>query len=542
MKKLPIGIQSIEKILFKGAYIYVDKTPFALQLIEGDAPHYFLSRPRRFGKSLFLNTLKEIFKGHKALFKGCAIYESHYDWQSHPVLHFDFSEIANETPNALNTGLNEALEDLGKLHGITVSGASYQSKLKRLITALAEKNPVVVLIDEYDSPLIDHLKKPELAEENREMLRNFYKVLKSQETHIRFTFVTGISKFSQVSLFSGPNHLKDITMLPQYAGMMGYTEEELIQYFDEHIEAITEARSQPGEQSSEEAVLAEIKEWYNGYRFSKAATQVYNPFSTLNFLDEKEPRSYWYDSGTPSFLMHEIAKRPQAALSLSAMAATESRLAAISKVERIPLPALMFQTGYLTIQDYAYDQEGGETTYTLDFPNREVRKAFFNSLVEELTEVDALAVSRAASQLRADLAAYALAAFVNALNVHLAKIPYHASSKAKEGFYQAIFLTYLELSGMRAQAEVVTSKGRIDVMCELKETIYIFELKVDQPAAIAMNQAQVREYSKRYEQIGKKLLIMGISFSSERREIAQWQGKLQSAEGKVLQSFVPEKR
>ncbi|XWN35375.1 MAG: AAA family ATPase [Roseivirga sp.] len=537
MKKLPIGIQSIGDILTEG-YVYVDKTQFALQMIKS-GKHYFLSRPRRFGKSLFVSTLKEIFKGHKELFKGCAIYESDYDWQPHPVLHFDFGKIANKSPEALDIGLQEAIEDLAQLHGVNVQGASYQSRLNRLLVALAKKGSAAVLIDEYDKPIIDNLHQVEVAEENRKLLRAFFGTLKSLEEHIRFTFITGISKFSQVSLFSGANHLKDLTMLPQYAGMMGYTEEELVQYFAAHLQAITEERNAQGQPVTKQDVLAEIKGWYNGYRFSKAATQVYNPFSTLNFLDEKEARSYWYDSGTPSFLIEQVRKHPQVAAPLAGTIAEESTLMSISSLEEIDLKALMFQTGYLTIQAYQPGDEDVEESYTLDFPNREVRRAFFSSLLKEFAKVDPRPVSRAAKQLRADLAAYQLEAFVNALNVHLAKIPYHASSKAQEGFYQAIFLTYLELSGIRAQAEVVTNKGRIDVMCELEEAIYIFELKVDQPASIAMNQAQVREYSKRYTQAGKQILVMGISFSSKTRDIAQWLGELQSAAGKMLRTFVP---
>ncbi|XWN34704.1 MAG: PD-(D/E)XK nuclease domain-containing protein [Roseivirga sp.] len=235
--------------------------------------------------------------------------------------------------------------------------------------------------------------------------------------------------------------------------------------------------------------------------------------------------------------MHEIAQRPQAVMALSRKEATESRLLSISKVEHIPLATLMFQAGYLTIQ--AYDPK--QKAYQLDFPNREVRAAFFDSLLEELAEVDPLAVSRGAKQLKAALAAYELGTFVSTMNVHYAKIPYYASSKAKEGFYQAVFFTYLELSGMRTQAEVLTNKGRIDVMCELEGTIYIFELKVDQPASIAMDQAQVREYSKRYTQAGKAILVMGISFSSEARDIADWCGKLVDEKGEVVRVLGPTK-
>ncbi|XWN35623.1 MAG: AAA family ATPase [Roseivirga sp.] len=538
MKKLPIGIQSIGDILTEG-YVYVDKTQFALQMIES-GKHYFLSRPRRFGKSLFLSTLKEIFRGNKELFKGYHIYNSHYDWQPYPVLHLDFSEILNESTQDLKDSLKRTLAAIATDHETRVEVPSAQEGLKYLIKALSKEQRVVILIDEYDAPLIDHLKRPEVAEANRELLRSFYRVLKSQEEHIRFTFVTGITKFSQVSLFSAPNHLNDITMYHEYATMMGYTEEEVVQYFDEHIELITAKRNEQGEQTSEEEVLTEIKAWYNGYRFSEAESYVYNPFSTLKFLETKQPKSYWYVTGTPSFLIEQVRRHPEAVVPLAGTSVRESQLMDISSLEEIDLKALMFQAGYLTIQAYQPGDEDEEGSYTLDFPNREVRRAFFSSLSKEFARVDPRSVSRAAKQLRADLVAYRLEAFVSAINVHFAKVPYHAARQTKEGFYQAIFLTYLELSGIRTQAEIVTNKGRIDLMCELEGAIYIFELKVDQSAAIAMEQVQVQEYSKRYRQVGKQIVVMGISFSSKTRDIVDCLGELQDTEGQVLRTFVPE--
>ncbi|XWN34786.1 MAG: AAA family ATPase [Roseivirga sp.] len=539
MKKLPIGIQSIEKILGKGDYIYVDKTLFALQLIEGDAPHYFLSRPRRFGKSLFLSTLEEIFKGNKTLFKDCKIYDSDYEWPVHPVLYFDFGEIANETPAALSTGLNEALEDLGELYGITVRGASYQSKLKRLITALAEKDPVVVLVDEYDKPIIDNLHSPKEAEENRKLLQSFFSTLKSRGKHVRFTFVTGISKFSQVSLFSGANHLDDITMDPHHASMMGYTEEELLQYFDHHLLAVTEERNAQGQSSTEKDVLAEIKQWYNGYRFSKADTYVYNPFSTLKFLRARTPKSYWYATGTPSFLIEQVSKHPQVVPPLAGIVAEESALMDISSLEEIDLKALMFQTGYLTIQAYQTGNEEDEGAYTLDFPNREVRRAFFASLLKEFARIDPQGVTRAAKQLREDLTMYNLEAFIKTINIHLAKIPYYVSQDAKEGFYQAVFFTLLEKSGIRTQAEVPTNIGRIDLVAQLPAATVIFELKRDQTATLALDQARCKEYCMRYVQPGKELLVVGINFSSATRNIDSWQGELLDERGERVRVLRP---
>ena len=321
----------------------------------------------------------------------------------------------------------------------------------------------------------------------------------------------------------------------KYATMMGYTQEELVQYFGQHVHAITQERNAQDQSTSEEEILAEIKAWYNGYRFSKAETYVYNPFSTLRFFKTQEPNSYWYATGTPSFLVHELKQRPHEAVSLSQMLATQSRLSDISKVARISLPALLFQTGYLTIQDYKVDLDA----YQLDFPNKEVRDAFFGSMLEELTEVDSSEVHLLAKQLQASLSALELETFVAIINTHFAKLPYHTYQHAKEGFYQAIFLICLELSGIQTQGEVVTSKGRIDVLCELAGMFYIFELKLTRKAAIAMGQALDQEYSQRCRHQGKKIVVMGVKFASANRGIAAWQGELLDEHGKLIRKLAP---
>ena len=236
MKKLPIGIQNIREILEEG-YCYVDKTHFAKKLID-EGKHYFLSRPRRFGKSLFVNTLEHIFKGNKELFKACQIYESDYNWQEYPVLHFDLSRIANTSPEKLNDGLHDALVNIGRNYHENVTGSSIQSQLERLIVDLSKQNQVVVLVDEYDKPIINNLGNLEIAEQNRALMRDFFGVFKSLDKHLKFTFFTGVSKFSQVSIFSGLNNLTDITMNPKYAGIMGYTEEEIKRDFKEHLQTI----------------------------------------------------------------------------------------------------------------------------------------------------------------------------------------------------------------------------------------------------------------------------------------------------------------
>jgi hypothetical protein len=358
-------------------------------------------------------------------------------------------------------------------------------------------------------------------------LKDFFGALKSLDKNLKFTFFTGVSKFSHVSLFSGLNNLTDITMNPMYAGMMGYTEEELRHNFTEYVQVIAKEESQQGKLITEEGIFEKIRIWYNGYRFSKAETCVYNPFSTLNFMNEKELQSYWYSTGTPSFLINELKKHPKSVIHLSGSSALKSTLSDISKVDRINLPALMYQTGYLTI--HGYNPE--ENSYDLDFPNREVKEAFFNSLLEEFTEVDPLEVTRASQAIREDLQNFDLKAFFEKMNIHFAKMPYHIFQHAKEGFYQAVFFTFLETSGIKTISEIATNIGRIDLMTELPKAICIFELKLDKTPEIALAQAETQRYRQRFAQNNKDTLVIGVNFSSKSRNIEGWKASLYTASG-----------
>ena len=536
MKNLPIGLQSIKKIRAKDC-IYVDKTQFALDLIK-NGTHYFLSRPRRFGKSVFVSTLEEIFKGNKALFEGCHIAASNYDWKPYPVLYLNLTKIPNETTQDLKASLQRVVGKMAKSYNLAIDIPSAQEGLVNLVEELSKKERVVVLIDEYDKPLIDNLHNQEVAEGNRRILQDFFGALKNLDEYIEFTFITGVSKFSKVSLFSGANHLNDISMSVQYAAMMGYTQEELTEYFGQYIQDIVQTRNRKDQATSEEDILVEIKDWYNGYRFSEEEIYVYNPFSTLKYLAEKKPESYWFATATPTFLVEELKKRPQEVTSLSQMLATQKDLSDISKITRITLPALLFQTGYLTIEDYNVKLNA----YQLDFPNKEVREAFFGSMLEELAEgeLKSLEVSRMAKKLQESLSTLALETFVEIINDYFAKIPYAAYQHAKEGFYQAIFVICLELSGIHTQGEVATNKGRIDVLCQLADMFYIFELKVDQDAAIAMRQAVNQQYSQRCRHQGKQIVVMGVSFSSNKRNIDTWQGELLDENGSLIRKLAPE--
>ena len=533
MKKLPLGIQSIDKILAKNDYVYVDKTGFIKQLIDAGSPHYFMSRPRRFGKSLFVSTLEEVFKGNKELFKGLDIYNSDYQWTSHPVLHLDFGRIPNRTPAEFESALKRKFQHLAAEHGVSVETPTVEEGIEDLVKKMAVKGKVVVLVDEYDKPIIDKLNNLDAARGNRELLKSMYSTLKGLDAHIKFTFITGVSKFSQVSLFSGPNYLTDITMDEDYACMLGYTENEIKHYFAEHSQYIVDRRVAARHEVTTEEVLDELRVWYNGYRFSKAPDSVYNPFSTLNFMKLGLPKSYWYSTGTPSFLIDQVKKHPQAIVPLSGATALESTLSDISNFNRINLTALMFQTGYLTITGYDREQD----FYHLDFPNTEVRQAFFNSLLEDFAEMDPTGVAKSAQKIQEALNNFDLKTVVSIMNAHFGKIAYHLFSKSQEGFYHAVFLTFLERSGIKTTAEVATNVGRIDLVADLPKAICIFELKLDKTADIAFDQAEAKKYKERYSHATKDILVIGINFSSETRNISEWKAKQFSPQGEELREL-----
>ena len=530
MKNLPIGIQTIQEIITNG-YIYVDKTQFALELIK-EGKHYFLSRPRRFGKSLFVSTLKEIFKGNKALFEGCHIAESNYDWKPYPVLLLNFGDIKNKTPEKLEVDLRDTLNTIGEEQGIEVVKPSLESHLKALIKALAKNGRVVILIDEYDKPLIDHLHNQEVAEGNRQLLQDFFGVLKNLDEYIKFTFITGVSKFSKVSLFSGANHLNDISMSAQYAAMMGYTQEELTEYFGQHIQAIAEKRNQKGQPTSEEDILAEIKDWYNGYRFSEEEIYIYNPFSTLKYLAEKKPESYWFATGTPFFLTKQIKKYSKDLVPLSGTQAKGDELMGSGNIEKINLKALMFQSGYLTIESY------NEKTryYQLRFPNKEVREAFIHSLIEHFAELN----EKFSAQMRTLLEEDNLPVFFEKIKGRFSKLPYQTFSKAQEHTYHGLLFSILNSIDLEVSAEVSNNSGRLDLLIQMPKTTYVIELKLNRTPEEGLHQIISKGYDKPYLGQGKSIARIGLNFSSNKRNIDTWQGELLDEDGALIRKLAPE--
>ena len=530
LKKLPVGIQSIKEVI-EGDYVYVDKTAHVLKLIN-EGKYYFMSRPRRFGKSLFVSTLEEVFKGNRKLFSSCDIAKSSYDWTPHPVIHIDFSQTSNQTSKTFKQSLERILREIAKTHGKEIEIPTLPEGLANLVKALSVSGKVVILVDEYDKPILDHLEDTKTADENRNLLRSLFGTLKGLDPYLKFVFTTGISKFSQVSLFSGLNNLDDITITAQFATMMGYTERELELFFCDHIDKIAQEKH-----TSPSKILSTIKEWYNGYCFFPNSTKVYNPFSTLSYLKYGTEQSYWYRTGTPAFLIEQIKKKFPSTLDLSGSKMKHTQLADIQSIDKIDLRALMWQTGYLTLKNY----DSSTALYELDFPNREVREAFFDSLLIEFDESFPSEIATHAKTTKKNLLDCNFQAFFDRIKTFFAKIPYHLSSKGNEGFYHAVFLSLLEGMGLKTSAEDVTNLGRVDLVVETDKTTFIFELKINKNAEVALLQTELKCYAEKYCHQSKQLALIGVNFDTNYRNISDWRGKLFSTEGKLLTGLIPRK-
>lgn len=510
-KKLPIGVQSFE-ILRQENYVYVDKTELIYKLVQ-EGRVYFLSRPRRFGKSLLMSTLDALFQAKKHLFKDLWIEKSDYTWIEHPVIYLDMSTIPNSTPALLSEYLSQRLIKIAESYDVSFNPKYEPSTaLQTLIENLAKNNKnVVVLVDEYDKPLLDHINNIPVAKENRDFLRQFYGILKSQDHNLRFVMLTGVSKFSKVSVFSGLNNLNDISLSNRFATVLGYTQQELENSFGSWINQLSIS-----EQLSFTELLAKIKHWYNGYQFSEKDVKVYNPFSSLLLFNHQKFTTHWFATGTPTFLVNLIDERKFDVTSLEKLEVQESSFS-VYEVDQLEILPLLYQTGYLTIQ--GYDREF--RSYILGYPNFEVEQAFINSLLAKLTQ---------AEKSEQDIFLFGLAKalkredfddFFNILKQYLTQIPYELHIK-RELYYHNIFYLLLTLVGLTLDAEVHTNRGRIDAVIELKDRIYIFEFKLDKCAQDALDQINQRGYAEKYAPEQKKLHLLGVNFSTEVRNIESW--------------------
>ncbi len=508
MKKLPIGISTFSQIREEG-YCYADKTGFVGKLVES-GKYFFISRPRRFGKSLFIDTLREAFSCNKKLFAGLAL-ENIWNWERpFPIIHISFGGGVLKDRAALDNGIFEKLREITQKEQLNLENTSANGQFRELILELHKKyhERVVVLIDEYDKPILDNITHPEAAREMREGLKNFYSVIKDSDAFIKFCLLTGVSKFSKVSLFSGLNNLQDITLDSRYATLCGYTQSDLETVFIEHLPGVD---------------LAELKRWYNGYCF--VGESVYNPFDILLYLDQREFKNYWFETGTPTFLIDLLAQKFFSIPRLERLVAGEALLGTFD-VDQITVEALMFQTGYLTIRDQQL--LGGAILYNLEYPNLEVKMSLTDYLLGYLSnspgerDQNKVALYQALYQGAPDLFREIFFAF-------FASIPHDWYRKNElsgyEGYYASIFYCYFTALGLDVLAEDATNKGRLDMRVRLDNRIFIFEFKVVElvPAGNALAQLQQKRYHEKYANDGCEIFLIGVEFSKTDRNIVKYE-------------------
>jgi hypothetical protein len=480
---------------------------------------YFLSRPRRFGKSLLVSTLEALFLAERPLFDGLWVAQDGcWQWRRHPVVVLDFNGIPGSTPQKLERSLSRRLRQIAKLYAVSLGSEDIEFQFQDLLLALHEKTgmPVVVLVDEYDKPLIDHLGKGKdalaIAKANREILKNFFSVLKDEMVagSLRFVFFTGVSRFSKVSVFSELNNLDDISMSGAYAGMLGYTQQELETYFPEYLEDFVEKSGW-----SPEHTLTQLTRYYNGYRFSEDPLAVYNPFSILKAFSETQCKNYWFETGTPAFLIDVLQEQRYQVPSIEEVRVSQSTFTAFD-IERLAPEAVLFQTGYLTI---AKVQNG---VYTLGYPNQEVKTAFSESLLFAYAHGMPRTTSSHVLQLASMLQRGEFDEFFTIMTAIFASIPYDLEAKRDEAYFHTIFYLLMAASGAGTQSSVLTCRGRIDLIVEFPERTYIIEFKCNQNAETAIQQIYARGYAEKYQHRGKLITLVGINFDTAQRNIREW--------------------
>ena len=507
LKALPIGKSSFREII-EGNYAYVDKTEYALSMIL-QRGYYFISRPRRFGKSLFLDTLATIFSGDKALFEGLYIYER-YDFPKHPVIKISLNDGSFKSLEQLQQNLFEILQFNQRQLGVDCDHTLSLSGCFRELIHQAHKTyqaKVVVLVDEYDKPILDNIENTQLAQALRDELKGFYSVIKGADAYLQLVFMTGVSKFSKVSLFSGLNNLEDITLTPRYATLCGYTQHDIETVFAEHLKGQDFDR---------------IRQWYNGYQW--LGEGVYNPFDILLFIsNEFAYRNYWFSTGTPSFLLKVLEQNRYYLPNLERIIA-DDRLLDSFDVGNIQFEPLLWQTGYLTIShtETLLDQ----VEYHLSIPNREVQQSLFGVLAQYLADSDN-SVQTINPMLRALLHSDFETLKTQLISLY-ASIPYehftHSQMHQYEGYYVAVFYAYMKALGLEVIGEDVTDKGRIDLTMKLPDQILIIEFKVDAVSADqALAQIKDKNYAQKYQADARPVTLMGIAFDRTQKNVADLQ-------------------
>ncbi|SDN69567.1 PD-(D/E)XK nuclease superfamily protein [Desulfonauticus submarinus] len=510
MQKLPIGLQSF-KALREDNYLYVDKTFYIKELVDR-GKYYFLSRPRRFGKSLFLDTLRQAFLGRKKLFEGLYLYER-WDWEKkYPVIHISFGAGVMRNLDELRDTMESFLIDWKNAFSIIYEKKSIKEKFKEAIQKAAEKynNQVVVLIDEYDKPILDNITELNKAKEIREELKNFYSVLKDSDEYLKFVFITGVTKFSKVSIFSGLNNLDDITLERNYATICGYTQSELEKNFADRLKGVD---------------LSEVRRWYNGY--SWGGEKVYNPFDILLFLSKKQFQNYWFETGTPTFLIKMLDENKYYIPRIEEIKAGGEIISSF-ELEALKIETLLYQTGYLTIEKIEeilpYEYE-----YHLTYPNLEVKKAFTDSLLTFFSN-DLVKKSENKISLVKKLRAKDFEGLREVFYSFFASIPNDWYRKNQlsgyEGFYASIFYCYFTALGLEVKAEDATNQGRLDMAVFFEGSCYIFEFKVVElikDENSALTQIKTKGYADKYKSQYDEIYLIGVEFSKEEKNIVGYE-------------------
>ena len=513
-KLYPIGMQTFSEIREED-FLYVDKTEYIYRMTHTSGKYFFLARPRRFGKSLLVSTMQSYFEGKKELFKGLAVDKLEKEWTEYPVLHFDMSGGKHMEPEQLKLYLGYILKDQEKKWGINEPRIGANNRLIDLINTAYEKSgkQVVVLIDEYDAPMLDVAHEKEQLDVLRNIMRNFYSPLKYSEAKLRFVFLTGITKFSQVSIFSELNNITNVSMDDEYAGICGITKEELLENMSDDIDMLADALGY-----SREMMIAKLKENYDGYHFSKKSPDVFNPYSLLNCFSKKELGAFWFSSGTPTYLINMLRQFGVLPTEIAPTEAVSSSFNAPTENMKTITP-LLYQSGYVTIKEY--DPE--TRIYTLDIPNKEIKVGLFDNLLPNY--VDGVSAERgnvAIAKMALLIGKRNMDGALHLLQDFLGTVPYCNVTNYEGHYQQMLFIIFTLLTNYLVDVEVHTPRGRVDIVLLTKTDLYVVELKLNKSAQAAMQQINLKNYRQRFALCGLPITKVGINFDSTQGTIEDW--------------------
>ena len=513
IRQYPLGIQTFSEIINK-KMLYIDKTAYIYN-IAASGKYFFLGRPRRFGKSLLVSTMQSYFEGKKQLFRGLAIEKLESEWTEYPVLHFDMSGGKHMDAEQFEQYLGYRLEEEEKKWGITMPVNGANNRLIELINTAYDKTgkQVVVLVDEYDAPMLDVVHETDCLDKLRNTMRNFYSPLKYCEPKLRFVFLTGITKFSQMSIFSELNNIKNISMDNEYAAICGITEEEMLTQMSDDIDALAQAQG-----IGREEAISKLKDNYDGYHFSAKSPDMFNPYSLLNCFADNEFNDYWFSSGTPTYLLNMMRKYEVMPTDvITRVEADASEFDAPTENMATIMP-LLYQSGYITIKDYnrAYNY------YTLDVPNKEVKVGLTKALIPSYVTRNTLATTNTARRIAQALDKRDMDGALRLLQTFLGTIPYCENTNYEGHYQQLLFVVFSLLTDFLVDVEVHTPNGRVDIVLLTRTDLYLIELKLNKTAQEAMRQIDLKDFRQRFALCGKPVTKVGINFDAEKKTIGNW--------------------